>query len=354
MKKPLILMIILITSNLLFSQDTITNTKIMESKTDKTELSELDLKMKDLEIRQKEFELKQSWTRSTLPLIITFLLSLITAYFTAQWSISTELKKVKQEFKQSSIKEIVVSENLSDARKKINFLIQSKLIEDAESDISNALEDMTYESEALENFLNGSSLVEQAKNEKDNSRKLELYKKAIIEFSKSIDLDSKNHTAFRGKGFCYQKLGFLTKGADQIEFFNKSTESLDKAIAIKDSEPHYYLLRGTNRMNNKDYGGAKKDFFKSLELNPNHVNADYYLGVIFLIEGKNEESKNHFVNSFKKNPIESSNNFLSEFKGTYNYDPEYACRLYNLMKEIGQTKLVDELDKTLGGKKICK
>ena len=167
-------------------------------------------------------------------------------------------------------------------------------------------------------------MVDRAKQERENANKIEIYKKSIIAFSKAIDLDPRNHNAYRSKGFCYQKLGFLTKGADQVEFFAKSTESLDKAISLKDSEPHYYLLRGTNNMNTKDYTEAKKDFFKSLDLNPNQINADYYLGVIFLIEGNKVESKKYFVESFKKNPNVSSNNFLSDFEGNYKFDPDLS------------------------------
>lgn len=282
------------------SLDTVETTLAMEEYSNSKEAAELSSKMKELELRQKEFELKQSWARRIVPIMVTSLLSLLIAFFTAKWKIKSELEKVRYEFKQSSLKEIISEEEISNARKKIKFLLDAGLIDDDDSKINQALSEFTFATEATDHLISGTRLFDEllssihGQNKLSKEELLSKLNKLIILFTSTIDLEPGNHLAFRSRALAYQKLAHNLGGDEATYYFERSIEDLSNAIELRSDFPHYYYLRSIGYSNIKMADEALKDIRKANELSNNKNPVYIFYEGIWLIK------KEEYQESFKK------------------------------------------------------
>jgi tetratricopeptide (TPR) repeat protein len=97
---------------------------------------------------------------------------------------------------------------------------------------------------------------------------------AVIHFTKAIDLDPKNSTALRGRGFAL----------NNTSKFPESLADLDKSIELNPNPKtmDVYIVRGSiyNRMSKHDE--AIVDFNKVIKLDPKNANAYIYRGSSYL------------------------------------------------------------------------
>jgi tetratricopeptide (TPR) repeat protein len=131
---------------------------------------------------------------------------------------------------------------------------------------------------------------------------LEDYRGAITDFTKAIEIDSKNDDAYYNRGFSKSKLGDYrgaiadyTKAIEidsknDVAYYNRgiakgSLEDYRGAIAdfTKSIEilprNQSYTLRGSAKSELEDYRGAITDFTKAIEIDSKNVTAYYYRGI---------------------------------------------------------------------------
>jgi tetratricopeptide (TPR) repeat protein len=137
---------------------------------------------------------------------------------------------------------------------------------------------------------------------------LENYQAAISDYSRAIELDKKSFSYFN-RGLARSKSGDATGAIsdftaglalepdderglfcramcyEEIGDTVKAIADLDKSIALKPNDPDVYEERAYVRFLRKDYGSAKVDYLKCLELDPTHVMAHLSLAEISMISG---------------------------------------------------------------------
>jgi tetratricopeptide (TPR) repeat protein len=122
------------------------------------------------------------------------------------------------------------------------------------------------------------------------------FDEAIDDFSKVIDTDSKNTSAYLKRGMCYF---FITS-------YTKSIVDFTKTIVLK-GEPSIkqkgYYYRGLARLATKQYQSALSDLDASVEMNPDDFEAHRYRGLarLYLNKSGGLEDIELAVNNYKNN-----------------------------------------------------
>lgn len=96
------------------------------------------------------------------------------------------------------------------------------------------------------------------------------YKAALLDYNKSIELNSDNFKAFFSRGMLKDKL------AD----FNGAIIDYTKCIALNSESSKAYFNRGFSKSNISDIKGAIEDYSKCIELNPEHKAAFLNRGIL--------------------------------------------------------------------------
>lgn len=75
--------------------------------------------------------------------------------------------------------------------------------------------------------------------------------------------------------------------------FGDCVKAFDKAIALKATDPEWYVRRGTCKHELADEGGAQKDYEAALKVDPKFAAAHYYLGLSFLSQKMRGPASSH-------------------------------------------------------------
>lgn len=145
--------------------------------------------------------------------------------------------------------------------------------------------------------------------------KKKLNKKAIEDFTVSIDLDSKNNGLHYLRGKSYLQDENYLAGRDDLEKYllsdpenasvhamisltykeygkyDKALSHLDKSIAIDSDNYHAYLQRGFCYYHKKEWGRAIDEFTKTISINPEAELAYRYRGYSYTKIGEEEKAK---------------------------------------------------------------
>jgi tetratricopeptide (TPR) repeat protein len=126
---------------------------------------------------------------------------------------------------------------------------------------------------------------------------LKEFEKSLEYHQKALDADSNYIDAYSGLGGTY----LSWKKFEKAKFY------FDKYLAII-QDPRIYCNRGITRRELGDLKGAKEDFDKAIEINPNDEQADifyYNRGVWYLRYDKENvhEAKNDFSKALDRNPL---------------------------------------------------
>lgn len=68
--------------------------------------------------------------------------------------------------------------------------------------------------------------------------------------------------------------------------FGDCVKAFDKAIAVKGTDPEWFVRRGTCKHELKDEDAAQKDYEAAIKVDPKFAAAHYYLGLSFLSQNK--------------------------------------------------------------------
>ena len=160
------------------------------------------------------------------------------------------------------------------------------------------------------------------------------YYGAILDFTKSIEINPNNASAYNNRGVAKSDLKDYY-GA--IVDFTKSIE-----INPNDAKAHYN--RGISKKRSKDYNGAISDYTKAIEINPNNASAyinrgaaknvlKYYNGAISdynkAIEINPNDATAYYNRGIVKNVLKDYNGAISDFTKTIEINPNYASAYYN-------------------------
>lgn len=104
------------------------------------------------------------------------------------------------------------------------------------------------------------------------------YDLAIEDFTKAIELDPYNASAYRERGRVYAQKGD----------YNSSISDYDRAIQINPNFSAAYNNRGNSHSFKRDYEKAIADFDRAIEINPNFADA-YYNRALVHIENRSND-----------------------------------------------------------------
>ena len=130
----------------------------------------------------------------------------------------------------------------------------------------------------IHNFINNNSLIENDSG-KDSGYYFDKaykfyeegkYKESIVYYSKTIELDPNNSTAYNNRGVAKYCLGQ----------YEEAIKDYDKAIEIDPNYRNAYNNRGLAKKNLGQYKDALKDYKKALELDPNNEYARKNIQII--------------------------------------------------------------------------
>ena len=165
-------------------------------------------------------------------------------------------------------------------------------------------------------------------------------KNTIVSLDKAVELDPKNDDA-------WLKLAEMSIVFNE---YNKAIKYIDKAMKIDDLNPKSYFLRGQVMLETGDTIHAIKNFQKTLEVEQDFFDAHYQLGLLYLGK-KNKLAVDYFNNALNIDPnsIEARYYLGMYYQETGDYDkaisiyetileknPNYVFATYN----IGYVNLV--------------
>ncbi len=281
--------------------------------------------------------------------LISLLTALVTSFATSRFTLKNEIELNRQDFKQSALKEIISNDDVGNARKKIKFLLDAGMIGDEEAKIHNALSGFKFETEATENLLKGKLIFDKAFIDrlKGNIKKQVFFEealKAIVLFTKTIDLEPENHVALRERGFVYQKLGYESKLEDEVSgefFYTKSVDDLSIALKLNEN-PHYYYLRGIAYLNLKKYTEALKEFEKAnSSLEGGSSECLLYISIAKVLQDKFEEAEESLRKAINLSFIQGTSKILiEELNVQFNIkERNKICNLIQIAKEAYGNKI---------------
>jgi TolB-like protein/DNA-binding winged helix-turn-helix (wHTH) protein/Tfp pilus assembly protein PilF len=113
---------------------------------------------------------------------------------------------------------------------------------------------------------------------------------AIEYFNRAIREDPEDARSYAGLAHCYIVLPMVTL-LPQTESLEKAREAGTRAIALDDSLPEAHLAMAEVLLyHDWDFGGAEREFKKTLELNPNYSTAHQWYGEFLSLMGRHQEA----------------------------------------------------------------
>ncbi|MDR1069510.1 MAG: tetratricopeptide repeat protein [Gracilibacteraceae bacterium] len=120
---------------------------------------------------------------------------------------------------------------------------------------------------------------------------LRRYDEAVVAFTEAIRLDPNHQVAYGNMADVMTKLGRN----------EQAVELLTKQIEIRE-HPYYYIARGLAYSYLGNTEAEKKDYFRTIELDPNYAYAYNNLGITFYAEGKRDEAIQYLEQAIKLDP----------------------------------------------------
>ncbi|MFH2142839.1 MAG: tetratricopeptide repeat protein [Bacteroidota bacterium] len=99
----------------------------------------------------------------------------------------------------------------------------------------------------------------------------------------------------------------------------KTLEYIEEGIKIEPENPDFYFIRGSISDQKGETEKARKDYFLTIEKEPEHIDALYNLGAIYFNEGLTTE-KNAMSKADKKNAEEKYFEAIKYFEKVHNID----------------------------------
>ena len=117
---------------------------------------------------------------------------------------------------------------------------------------------------------------------------LNVYDRAIMDFNKSLHLDTDNYMAYFGKAnMLYQ---IFKKDETSSYSLDMVIKDYDKCIALNPKFPYAYFNRAYLKFQNENYIGAIEDYSKAINLSPSLAEAYLNRALILLILENNEQA----------------------------------------------------------------
>jgi tetratricopeptide (TPR) repeat protein len=168
----------------------------------------------------------------------------------------------------------------------------------------------------------------------DVKSELKDYRGALLDYSKSTDIRS---TAYSNK-----KIGDANKN---LKNYKEAIVNYDKALELFTNYPDALLERGICKSNIDDIKGAKEDFSKVIELDPENAYAYYLMGDISigeeavkyfskLIEVFPEYGYSYKYRGIAYREIKKYENAISDYKKAMELEPSLTSII---LEEIGDT-----------------
>lgn len=144
-----------------------------------------------------------------------------------------------------------------------------------------------------------SYLAEAYKNEQNNSAALEMYKKGISVVT----------------GNSYQLYVNIVKLYLSMGNTNEAINYLDKGIALYPNQVDLNYIKASLNTQLKEDSKAMEGYKKTLELNPNHVEANYNLGIMYYNSSINHlKTADSFINTNPEKYESEKDIFITEIK----------------------------------------
>jgi tetratricopeptide (TPR) repeat protein len=159
------------------------------------------------------------------------------------------------------------------------------------------------------------------------------YDRAIMDFTKVIEIDSKNWSAYINRGLAFSSLG---KYAEAIADF-------DKAIEIDPGSAEGFNARGVAYNSLGKYAQAEADFDEAIEIDPHYAEAYNNRGVALDNLGKRDLSIGDYTRAIEINPtyatayknraadygiLGSYSQAIADFNRAIELNPVYARAFY--------------------------
>ncbi|MBI5021445.1 MAG: protein kinase [Ignavibacteriales bacterium] len=228
----------------------------------------------------------------------------------------------------------------SDVAQQIAFALRAKLSADEKLNIEKA---PTENTEAYHLYLKGRFYW--------NKRRAEDVEKAMTYFQQAIDKDSNYALAYAGLAAAYLIYPDLA-GRPRKEYVPTARILAIKAIKLDGTlaEPHAVL--GTIKRDFEwDWEGAKKEYERAIELDPNYPTAHQWYGLWFLAQGRFDEALTEMQRALSLDPLsliinsnlgyiyECSGRYesaIDQFKKTIDLDPNFA----NVHTSLGMNYII--------------
>ncbi|MFB0924289.1 MAG: tetratricopeptide repeat protein [Vicingaceae bacterium] len=120
------------------------------------------------------------------------------------------------------------------------------------------------------------------------SASLDYYDKAILNFNKSLHLDSDNYMAYFGKAnMLYQLINKSEESSYTLEMVIKD---YDKCIELNPTFAYAYFNRAYLKFQNENYIGAIEDYSEAINQSPSFAEAHLNRALILLILENNDQA----------------------------------------------------------------
>ena len=107
----------------------------------------------------------------------------------------------------------------------------------------------------------------------------------------------------------------------------KAIDNIDKAIAANPEKPAYYYVRGKLKETSEDTEGAIVDYKKTIELDPNHLDANHDLGALYVNSGRKLVEE---INAIPANDLKAYDAKKKELDAVYVTALPYLEKAYEL------------------------
>ncbi|MFQ5653003.1 MAG: protein kinase, partial [bacterium] len=122
-----------------------------------------------------------------------------------------------------------------------------------------------------------------------NKRKVEGLKKGFEYFQRAISIDPNFALAYAGLADSYGILGWLSGDLTPKERFFKVGEAALQALEIDDTLAEAHASLANYHVHSWDWIGAKREFKRAIELNPNYATAHHWFSQFLMIMGRSQE-----------------------------------------------------------------
>lgn len=107
----------------------------------------------------------------------------------------------------------------------------------------------------------------------------------------------------------------------------KAIDNIDKAIAANPEKEAYYYVRGKLKETNEDLEGAIVDYKKTIELDPDHLDANHDLGALYVNSGRKLVDE---INAIPANDLKAYDAKKKELDAVYVTALPYLEKAYEL------------------------